>query len=69
MENFDGLVHIHTLMQKQGTTQEEIKDAYVAWSQTYEQASVYLGVYMIYEIFFHKVVLFRFIRHNKQSHL
>ena len=41
MDNFDGIAHVHTLMQKEGTTQEEIKDAYVAWSKTYEQVRVY----------------------------
>lgn len=38
-ETFDGIAHVDMLMMKKGTTQEEMKKAYKAWSKTYETVS------------------------------
>ena len=40
MATFDGYTHVDKLMEKalkEGTTEEELKEAYVAWSKTYEK--------------------------------
>ncbi|CAB4041047.1 Hypothetical predicted protein [Paramuricea clavata] len=40
MATFDGYTHVDKLMEKalkEGTTKEELKEAYVAWSKTYEK--------------------------------
>ena len=42
-QNFDGYIHVDNLMKKalkEGTTEEEIKEAYVAWSKTYEKVNI-----------------------------
>ena len=41
-ENFDGYAHVDNLMQKalkQDNVQEELKQAYVAWSKTYDKVN------------------------------
>ena len=39
-ETVDGIAHVDMLMMKKDTTQEEMKDAYKAWSKTYEKVSL-----------------------------
>ena len=43
-DNFDGYTHVDKLKLKkalkEGTTEEEIKEAYVAWSKTYEKVNI-----------------------------
>ncbi len=50
-ENFDGYAHVDRLMRKainEDTTREEIKEAYVAWSKTYEQVITLHSKYFFY---------------------
>ena len=36
-ETFDGMALVHTLMLKNDTTEDEMKEAYKAWSKTYDK--------------------------------
>ena len=39
-ENFNGIEYVDMLMAKKDTTQDEMKEAYKAWSKTYEVVSI-----------------------------
>ena len=40
-ELFDGIAHIDALMMKEDTTADEMKEAYKAWSKTYEKVRLF----------------------------